>query len=1082
MGEAGVLDTQAVLQLAPDPQVASAGQKLAASGVWSGLGTDGRAIWGECKGSAVYRVRVDLTDYTANCSCPSRKFPCKHGLGLMLLCARSMPSKAETPPWVMEWLEKRDKRAAKTGASEGEPSVAPRPKRRVSAKAVENRRAEMLAGIEQLEQWIDDLVDRGVANASTLEKELQERAKRLVDAKAGGLARLVADAANCYDGESEPERATFGVAQAAMVADCFRRIDQLVPEDAQSINALMGVPVSEATVLDSGERKSDDWLVLATASSWEESLEQHRYWLLGLESGRYAMMLQYSARSTGIKWPMVGGSVVRFEAAFYPGADRMRILPTGSLELAGKWLPTEAAQLGLGPLVVSGSTAAPCRSGEQLVRWNGETFDQIAARFEAAMARNPLHQTIGVVLAEGIPLISNQRRSELMLRLPDGRGIPAIADEVRDVLAISGGWPVGVSGEWNGRFFSVTGVIADGEYNELRSYRRRDFHGSIRSNTDWSRSAAFGAVVAGTAGTGANLVQAMAASDPLLRAISIHRQDLTPQRQLLLAVCTAWLSSYSLPALQQSPEATEPVPVDSRPRMPSVASELIRDAREAGFDRVEDLREANGYRMSLGDSVNVVVSHNLPNGHRVPPLAWPRQRWVVRQFVDRDLRPSILHQSSDAAFAAAESWIRPLPEELKLLFSLDQARARLLIYDRFSVLAPEGKVVALRLIGTAPVEADRELFEKALATDISRGEKWQKKGDPATESTISEPIGMLARDGLARLCDDPSRAAVESLLRESVLLVRPEKADVSSKMTRVFKAMARRITASSVDDPRVAHCAAIVKHWLGKGDLGPEVQFHLEVPRNPIDGVILGQEVAGWPSARLSGLWVIAAMGRVPPEWWQSEFKLSPAELLMACVRSKSSDLLLAGLLAGLTPESDDNWRGAVLELCPLLDKKAIGHYLLRLHDRSQTHDDVRTSQLICRVIQRSKGFPDWGTIQVLLGSILRTLSVDAAQQLTEWMLLQTTQRKGVDHWFEQRLTALAPTESLATLVSTIERVQIPGQDWRSVLSERKYRSSSFPKGWEIVARIYFVLKLRLELASLIPTSVPIEPEAGVTR
>ncbi|MFC6750247.1 SWIM zinc finger family protein [Deinococcus aquaticus] len=47
------------------------------------------SLWGECQGSGQtpYLTGVDLSGPAFRCSCPSRKFPCKHALALLLLHA-----------------------------------------------------------------------------------------------------------------------------------------------------------------------------------------------------------------------------------------------------------------------------------------------------------------------------------------------------------------------------------------------------------------------------------------------------------------------------------------------------------------------------------------------------------------------------------------------------------------------------------------------------------------------------------------------------------------------------------------------------------------------------------------------------------------------------------------------------------------------------------------------------------------------------------------------------------------------------------------------------------------------------------
>ncbi|TMC39224.1 MAG: SWIM zinc finger family protein, partial [Chloroflexi bacterium] len=104
-----------VLALAPDPSAAKAGRELGAERRWTNLGRSESALWGECKGSAAqpYRTSIDLGEPAFKCSCPSRKFPCKHGLGLFLIYAARPASLAEgkAPDWVEAWLADRQARA-----------------------------------------------------------------------------------------------------------------------------------------------------------------------------------------------------------------------------------------------------------------------------------------------------------------------------------------------------------------------------------------------------------------------------------------------------------------------------------------------------------------------------------------------------------------------------------------------------------------------------------------------------------------------------------------------------------------------------------------------------------------------------------------------------------------------------------------------------------------------------------------------------------------------------------------------------------------------------------------------------------
>ncbi|MGW0416231.1 SWIM zinc finger family protein, partial [Streptomyces collinus] len=143
MTEQGVRWTaEQVLALAPDAASRKAGSKLGTAGPWSGAGSGEGTVWGLCKGSGSkpYQTVVDLAGTAGpayKCSCPSRKFPCKHALGLLLLWAEpggEVAPVAEPPEWAEQWLSGRRGRAegerAESGGSSATGSAAPEAARR----------------------------------------------------------------------------------------------------------------------------------------------------------------------------------------------------------------------------------------------------------------------------------------------------------------------------------------------------------------------------------------------------------------------------------------------------------------------------------------------------------------------------------------------------------------------------------------------------------------------------------------------------------------------------------------------------------------------------------------------------------------------------------------------------------------------------------------------------------------------------------------------------------------------------------------------------------------------------------------
>src|SRR5271170_1398358 len=119
-----------VMALAPDASSAKSGKELSSPRKWKTLGLNDVCAWGTIQGSGQdpYRTSIDLSGPAFKCSCPSRKFPCKHGLGLFLIHASSPAAFTQTdrPEWVSKWLESRGERAEKKAvAAESKPAPDP---------------------------------------------------------------------------------------------------------------------------------------------------------------------------------------------------------------------------------------------------------------------------------------------------------------------------------------------------------------------------------------------------------------------------------------------------------------------------------------------------------------------------------------------------------------------------------------------------------------------------------------------------------------------------------------------------------------------------------------------------------------------------------------------------------------------------------------------------------------------------------------------------------------------------------------------------------------------------------------------
>ncbi len=428
------ITVDAVLAMAPDEASVKAARGLASPGKWQSLGFDDAAVWGLCQGSGSkpYQTKVDLSGPACSCSCPSRKIPCKHALALLLLLAgqREVFVEGDRPDWVNEWLEGRRQRAAKKEESRAVKKNAAPPSPRKEAARLER----MSAGLDELCRWMNDRVSQGLSSLSGHYEEWDRLAARMVDAQMPGMAARLRDMASLVDsGDDWPAVLLGRMGQLQLLADAFSRLDGLSPGQQADVRAALGCLPDKDAVLAGEDRVSDVWNVIGVTVAEEERLWRRRVWLFGRESGRMALILDFSHGTRSFEPVFLPGGVVRMTLAFYPGASPLRAVVADS----------PVSEESLQPL--------PSFSLEEAL------FD-MARRMAANPWQTPLPLFFGHVRlvrgGEGWQLFS-EHGGTIPLAVED--------DEAWKMLAVSGGRSLVVCGEWNGSALFPAGVFPQTE-------------------------------------------------------------------------------------------------------------------------------------------------------------------------------------------------------------------------------------------------------------------------------------------------------------------------------------------------------------------------------------------------------------------------------------------------------------------------------------------------------------------------------------------------------------------------------------------------------------------------------------------
>lgn len=313
-----------VANLAPDAAALAAARKLARPGPWSDTGATETLLWGRCQGSGKtpYQVSVDLTGPAFRCSCPSRKFPCKHALALMLLWADGRAELQGTGDasgparYAEQWAAER---AAKAAAASSPPEKrAPDPVAR--AKRLEERLALMDGGMADFRLWLADLVRGGTAAARQQPYGWWDgAAARLVDAQLPGLAeqvRTLASEVRSRDDWADHLLATLGRWWTATHAWAGR--DALTPDEMGDLRALLGWSYPSEEVL-AGDSVTDRWLVLGAHRSDDGRLQQQRTWLWGETTHQTVQLFDFAAAGQTLPVAQTVGSLLDATLARYPG-------------------------------------------------------------------------------------------------------------------------------------------------------------------------------------------------------------------------------------------------------------------------------------------------------------------------------------------------------------------------------------------------------------------------------------------------------------------------------------------------------------------------------------------------------------------------------------------------------------------------------------------------------------------------------------------------------------------------------------------------------------------------------------------
>lgn len=406
---------------------------------WLNLQGNEKLIWGEYPAGGgrssgptrLYRTIVDPLNERFYCSCSSRIQPCKHSLALMLQLLRRNDSFFVTydlPEWVEKWSDAVDKSPEKRQISKEESA------RRAAQqeKAKDKRLQQMEAGVNELEDWLIDLLNQGLASLAVQDMDFWDGfAARMVDAKLGGISKRIRMFKDLQAGEGWHDLLLQELAELYLFVRAFRQIEHLPPALRQDVLTMAGISRKQADILQHKGLK-DRWLICGITEGVEEKLNFRRTWLLGEKSGKFALLLDYSWGNQGYDTQWNRGQILEGECVYYPSAYPQRAL-------------IRDFKLSKAPFV--NQHAYP-------------TLDDFGDAFAKALAANPWIRVMPLFLEEVIPVFHEGKfylvdQSARQIAINCG---PTLGWKM---VALSGGCPISVFGEWNGQLFQPLAVLTE---------------------------------------------------------------------------------------------------------------------------------------------------------------------------------------------------------------------------------------------------------------------------------------------------------------------------------------------------------------------------------------------------------------------------------------------------------------------------------------------------------------------------------------------------------------------------------------------------------------------------------------------
>lgn len=419
---------------------------LAKSSKWADLSTNYELIWGLCTvlEHQHYAVGVHLLTGQYQCNCMAKNM-CKHVAGILMLYLKSSAlfKHQNAPKHLQQWQQ------SGSLPSGGNTKSSVLSKRKINEnkaaldkeKRWQKRLQLMDDGIDALDYWLQDMVRQGLANVPVEQTDFWDfMAAKMMDAKLPALSSYLKETAQLIQQHSDwTELLVHRMGSLYTWVAAFKNRANM-PENMQhNLYRSLGKTSLRKAVTEQGIAVKDKWLTVGIRMG--ETVDKQVYrrvWLQGMDSSKMALIEDYSYYKNPFEHQYQLGTVLDSKLFYYDYLPQQRAI----LEHPEQRLPAA------------------------IISWQGyPDFEAAQYAFHQNMQQHPWMRLFPMLIDQLSFFINKNNALNCCDNNNNLIPLESVSEASKwQLMAVSGGSPVCIMGEWDGWRLQPLAILQDAKF------------------------------------------------------------------------------------------------------------------------------------------------------------------------------------------------------------------------------------------------------------------------------------------------------------------------------------------------------------------------------------------------------------------------------------------------------------------------------------------------------------------------------------------------------------------------------------------------------------------------------------------